>query len=157
MIDRVRKLLFGDGQTDASEVSAGNEGDAAAAALLVEAACIDGDFGEDERHTIAELLATRFELESDDVEALITEAEEAVHKSVDHYGFAKQVKNAYDHEQRIGLMEMLWEVAYADGVVHDFEANLVRRLSGLLHVSDRESGDARKRVIQRLDIQAAGA
>ena len=40
---------------------------------------------------------------------------------------------------------MLWTVALADGVIHDYEANLVRRVCGLLYVSDRESGEARKR------------
>ena len=49
---------------------------------------------------------------------------------------------------------MMWEVAYADGVLHDFESNLIRRATGLLHVSDQESGDARKRVLERLDIGA---
>ena len=47
---------------------------------------------------------------------------------------------------------MLWEVAYADGALHDYESNLMRRLAGLLHVSDRDSGEARKRAIERLGI-----
>ena len=48
----------------------------------------------------------------------------------------------------------VWQrLPFADGVVHDFEANLVRRATGLLHVSDYESGEARKRVLERLDIQ----
>jgi len=46
----------------------------------------------------------------------------------------------------------LWEVAYADGEVHDYEANLVRRVAGLLYVQDRDSGRARKRVLKRLNI-----
>ena len=48
------------------------------------------------------------------------------------------------------LMEMLWEVVYADGELHDYEANLLRRTAGLLHVSDQESGAARKRVLARM-------
>ena len=48
------------------------------------------------------------------------------------------------------VIEMAWEVAYADGELHDHEANLLRRLGGLLYVSDRERGDARKRVLARL-------
>ena len=53
-------------------------------------------------------------------------------------------------EERIELIEMIWEVVYADGELHDYEANLLRRLGGLLYVSDRERGDARKRVLARL-------
>jgi uncharacterized tellurite resistance protein B-like protein len=48
---------------------------------------------------------------------------------------------------------MLWEVAYADGTLHDYEASLLRRITGLLYVSDRESGEARKRVLARLGLQ----
>ena len=50
-------------------------------------------------------------------------------------------------------MEMLWEVAYADGELHDYEASLIRRVTGLLHVSDRDSGAARKRALDRLAQQ----
>jgi uncharacterized tellurite resistance protein B-like protein len=50
---------------------------------------------------------------------------------------------------------MLWELAYADGQLHDLEASLMRRLAGLLYVSDRDSGDARKRALRRLDQSSA--
>jgi len=55
------------------------------------------------------------------------------------------------------MIEMLWEVAYADGSLHDFESNMLRRVAGLLYVTDRESGDARKRVVARLSGEAGGA
>ena len=151
MIDRIRNLIFNTaGGTP--DVASPNEPEAAAAALLVEVALIDGDFDEAERKTVSQLLAGRFDLAADDIENLIIEAEEKVSQAVELHGFAKRAKDAFDHDARIELIEMLWEVVYADGVVHDYEANLVRRLSGLLHVSDRDSGAARKRVIQRLDI-----
>jgi uncharacterized tellurite resistance protein B-like protein len=47
------------------------------------------------------------------------------------------------------MIEMLWEVVYADGNVDHLEANLLRRVAGLLYVTDRESGEARKRVLDR--------
>jgi uncharacterized tellurite resistance protein B-like protein len=150
MIEYIRRLVLGSNEPTPLEPNAISVGDAAAAALLVDAASIDGDFDSAERQTIAALLAKKFDLNVEEVGALINEAAALVDKSVDHYGFARKVKEAYDHDARVGLMEMLWQVAYADGVV-DFEANLMRRLAGLLHVSDRESGDARKRVIERLD------
>jgi uncharacterized tellurite resistance protein B-like protein len=50
------------------------------------------------------------------------------------------------------IIEMLWEVVYADGVLHDYEANLLRRIGGLIYVSDRDRGAARKRVMKRLGI-----
>jgi uncharacterized tellurite resistance protein B-like protein len=151
MIDRIRNLILGGGSGEPEQANQ-NEPEAAAAALLVEAALIDGEFDEAERHTISQLLAERFGLATQDVEDLIIEAEAKVSQAVELHGFAKRAKDAFDHDGRIELIEMLWEVAYADGIVHDYEANLVRRLSGLLHVADRDSGAARKRVTQRLDI-----
>ena len=52
------------------------------------------------------------------------------------------------------MIEMLWEVALADGDIHHYESNLVRRVAGLLYVPDPESGAARKRVLQRLKSSA---
>jgi uncharacterized tellurite resistance protein B-like protein len=50
------------------------------------------------------------------------------------------------------MIEMLWEVVYADGELHDLEASLLRRVGGLLYVSDRDRGAARMRVLNRLGI-----
>ena len=150
MIEYLRRLVLGLNEPRTLEHNISNS-DAAAAALLIDVASIDGDFDPAERQTITVLLAKRFDLDAREVEALINEAVVEVNKSVDHFRFARKVKEAYDHDARVDLMEMLWQVVYADGVIDDFEANLMRRLAGLLHVSDRESGDARKRVVERLD------
>ena len=151
MIKHIRRLVLGSNDPKTLEPDAISDGDTAVAALLVDAASIDGDFDPAERKMIAALLAKKFNLDAGEVGALIKDSVARVDKSVDHYGFARKVKEAYDHDARVDLMEMLWQVAYADGIVDDFEANLMRRMAGLLHVSDRESGDARKRVIEQLD------
>lgn len=122
----------------------------AAAALLVEAASMDDSFNTAERSTILDLLTARFGLEAEEAAELLSEAEAEVAESNQLYAFTKTVKDAFDHEQRIEVLEMLWEVAYTDGELHDYEANLIRRVTGLLHLSDRESGAARKRVLERL-------
>jgi uncharacterized tellurite resistance protein B-like protein len=74
-------------------------------------------------------------------------------ESVQWNGFTSAIKDGLDHAERVQLIEMLWEVVYADGQLHDYEASLLRRVSGLLYVSDRESGEARKRVLARLGVQ----
>ncbi|MPZ09599.1 MAG: TerB family tellurite resistance protein [Kiloniellaceae bacterium] len=126
----------------------------ATVALLVEAAQMDAEFGAEERAKIADLVEGRFGLSAEEGRALLQAASEKIEQAVEVFGFTREIKNAFSPEERIEMMEMLWEVAYADGVLHDLEASLMRRLAGLLHVSDRDSGLARKRVIARLAPEA---
>ena len=80
------------------------------------------------------------------------EGRKFVADSSDLYGFTRIIKDNFSEEERIRMIEMLWEVAYSDGERHHFEANLVRRVAGLIYVSDRESGEARKRVFKTLGL-----
>ena len=157
MINRIKALILGSGGSgDAGAGTDGDGGDAtqvAAVALLVEAAVMDGDFDDEERRAIARLVGRQFDLEAAAVEDLIRAGEEAVDASSQLYAFTRVVKEGFDFEQRIRMIEMLWEVAYADGELHDFEASLVRRVSGLIHVTDRDSGMARGRVLKRLGLK----
>jgi uncharacterized tellurite resistance protein B-like protein len=124
----------------------------AVATLLVKAASLDGEFGEEERRTIEALLERRFGLPETDVRRLIDDAVAEMEQSVDFYSYTRVIRDEFDHDKRVELMEMLWEVAYADGVLHDHEASLMRRVTGLIYVSDQESGAARKRVMQKLGL-----
>jgi len=121
----------------------------AAAALMVEAAALDSDFDADERATIEGLVRRHFGLDAEEAADLIAEAERMAGDSVQWQGFTRAIKEGFDYEERLQLIEMLWQVAYADGELHDYEANLLRRVTGLLYVSDRDTGEARKRVLAR--------
>ena len=125
----------------------------AAAVLMVEAARLDGDFDMLERQSIRSLVTRHFKLEEEEADQLISEAE-VVQDDTNHLvRFTRTIKNSYPPEERIAIIEMLWEVVYADGVLHDYEANLLRRIGGLIYVSDRDRGAARKRVKDRLGIE----
>ena len=86
---------------------------------------------------------------------MVEEGCRAAGSSTQLYGFTRMINDSLEPEERATILEMLWEVAYADGEVHPYESNLVRRVAGLLHVTDRDSGAARKRVVERL--QTGGA
>jgi uncharacterized tellurite resistance protein B-like protein len=146
VLDRLKGLLGGPGQPSQGAAQGIDRLQLAAAALLVEAAQMDDEFGPEERAKIAELVEQRFGLSAEESAALLQAASEKVEQSVEIFGFTREIKNAFSPEERVEMMEMLWEVAYADGEVHNLEAHLMRRLAGLLHVSDRDSGEARKRV-----------
>lgn len=152
MINRILSLFEG---VRAGKTASGGEGEEvrmAAAALLVEAALLDGHFQAAERQVIKTLLKERFELSEEEAEYLIHEGAKAAGESSQLYAFTRVLKDRFSFEERIGMIEMLWEVAYADGVLHNFEASLMRRIAGLLYVADRDSGLARQRVLRRLGV-----
>ena len=147
MIERIRKLMLGlGGDGEAAPDAAEDDPQVAAVALLIEAAVMDGDFDEAERHIIAGLLKHRFGLDPGAVEDLIGAGEEAVEGSNQLYAFTRVVKQGFNFEQRIGMIEMLWEVAYADSRRAADEETLIRLVAGLLGIPDRDSGLLRQRV-----------
>ncbi|MBC7950922.1 MAG: TerB family tellurite resistance protein [Rhodospirillaceae bacterium] len=144
MIDLIRSLLgrpIAQGEADRLRL--------AVATLLVEAATLDGHFDESERACVLALLSARFDLDQGGALCLLAKAQEAANQSVQLVGMTQLVKNSFDYGQRVELLEMLWDVAYADGQIHDYEANLLRRMAGLVYVSDQDAGAARKRVVAR--------
>ncbi len=154
MIARIKSLFAARGEKDAAATTT-RQLEFAAAALMVEAASIDGRLDEAERDTIERLLVERFDLAQDEASELLQGALEA-HDGHNHLlRFTRQIKDGFSLEERSAVIEMLWEVAYADGELHQYEANLLRRVGGLIYVSDRERGAARKRVLTRLGLQDA--
>lgn len=149
MIGKLKGLLRS-GRDDDESANGFPEEQAAVAALLLEAGSTDGHLDAGERNRIVVLLDRRFALGAQGAEQLTAEAEAHLAKTHQLVGFTRAVKEAFDHDERIELLEMLWDVVYADGRLHDYEANLMRRLAGLLHVPDRDSGAARKRALAKL-------
>lgn len=151
MISGLKALLFGN--PDEENVTAGGHGNAAlhhaAAGLLTEAAMLDGHFHDEERKRIEELLVEHFEIEPAEAISLLQAAEVATADRVELHTITRTVRDHFDDQERITMIEMLWDVVYADGELDDFESNMMRRVAGLLYVTDRESGDARKRVLNR--------
>jgi uncharacterized tellurite resistance protein B-like protein len=149
MFDRLKSLLSPDSDGAASRGRSIDDLQLAAACLLVEAAYQDAEFDAAERTMVEKLVRARFGLDAAEADALIAAADAAVADSVEFYGFTRRIKDAFDHDQRVGMVEMLWQVVYADGTLTDREANLLRRVTALLYVTDQESGEARKRVLQK--------
>lgn len=130
--------------------AAGNDLELAVAALLVEAARMDDVFGADERSAIESLLARRFELSEDDVTSLVDKAQRNVETSAQYFPYTSRITRELECEQRAEIIEMLWRVAFADGVLDPHEDMLIRQIAGLIHVPDRERGLARQRALADL-------
>lgn len=147
MLKRFKKI-FGSLEPEVAELDVVNSRlKLSAAALLVEAALMDENFDETEKIAIKQVLQRQFDLDEKDANSLLNKAEEEQEKSVDVYKFAQSVNKALAPEDREQIIEMLWEVVYADGLLDDYEAALIRKLTGLLHVNDSESAKARQRVL----------
>ncbi|SRR6266436_5199915 len=121
----------------------------ALAVLLIEVARSDDRVEVRERGIIERALARRFGLERSEVTRLMKAAEEGAIKAVDLHRFTQTVVREFSEEERIGIIEMLWEVAYSDGILTGDEDALIRRVAGLIYVADRERGEAKRRITQR--------
>jgi uncharacterized tellurite resistance protein B-like protein len=127
----------------------------ALAALFVELAGSDDHFDDAERAVIRRLLERRFNLSPEEGRALLAVGEREAGRSAELFHFARVINERLSPEQRIELIEMLWEVALADGVLDQYEDTLLRRIAGLIYVADRERGLARRRVARRLGLDTA--
>ena len=106
----------------------------AAAALLFHATAIDGIVSAEERAKLHQLLKLRFGLDDADADQLAAAAEAADNEAVDLYGFTSILARRLDEAGRERIVEMMWELVFADGTVHEFEDNLIWRVAELLGV-----------------------
>lgn len=122
----------------------------ATAALLVHTLAVDGAISPKERAALHSALTSTFELNTSQADQLIEEARERDTEAVDLYGFTSVLKRSLDHPGRERVIEMMWEIIFADGKVHEFEDNMVWRVAELLGVSSRDRIRLRKRIEGRL-------
>ena len=152
MLNRIRSFFKSEVDSNRPGGHEERKSHIAAAAMLIEAAMTDGRVDDAERTRIAALVERRLGVPREDVKSILAESENRAEAAVDIYSFLRVVNDRFDHAERITLVEMLWDVVYADGVLHDHEATLIRRVSGMLGLTDVESGSARKRVLARRDV-----
>ena len=117
--------------------------------LLLEACQIDGDTGKIELEYIKKLLIKKFNFTPDQAEKNLIEALEKSDERIEIFSQIKIILNEMNHEERIDVIEMMWGVILSDGVIDDFEANLMRRMNGLLYVSGEESALAKQRALNQ--------
>ncbi len=110
----------------------------AAAALLVHTASIDGAMSEAERSKLHTIIKQRFALDDETTDELVSEAAEAEQQATDLYQFTARLNRSLDEAGRARVIEMMWQIVFADGGVTEFEDNLVWRAAELLGVSQHE-------------------
>ena len=124
----------------------------AVAALLIEAAGMRDRFGDGERQIIERILCHAYELPSDAATRLLIAAKDADDKSAQLFPFTRLIVEGMAPEQRIEVIEMLWETVYSDGILSPDEDALIRQVASLIFGSDWDRGDARLRVLRKLGV-----
>ena len=117
--------------------------------LMIEAANTDGKVTQEELNKISHSLINVFKEDPNIVELSLTKAFENRDNSKSLYYYTSKLNKSYTDEKKIQLIEVLWEIILADNEVHDFETNLIRRLAGLLYISDVECGNAKIRATKK--------
>jgi uncharacterized tellurite resistance protein B-like protein len=148
MFDALLRLLTGadpghrhDGANDAAF---------ALAVLLIETAHSDDRVTDREQRIIERALARRFHLQPFETAQLVQAARQSAVRATDLYNFTRVVVQHFSEAERIGVIEMLWDVAYSDGELTGDEDTLIRRVAGLLYVSDTDRGEAKRRARERM-------
>ena len=114
-------------------------------ALLVHAAKIDENYTNIEKKIIKKVIAELNKVNLEESEKLLKIAEKMEEESNQIVGFTSEIKK-YSMEFRLKTIEIIWKIVYSDGVSDIYESNLVRRICGLLYVSDKDNGIIKTRV-----------
>ena len=120
--------------------------------LMIEAANSDGEITQEELNKISHSLITVFKEDPKVVEISLTKAFENKDNLKSLYFYTSKLNKSYTDVKKIELIEVLWEIILADNEVHDFETNLIRRLAGLLYISDVECGNAKIRAGNKVHL-----
>ena len=117
--------------------------------LMIEAADTDGEVTQEELNKISQSLIHVFKQDPKSVEVSLTKAFENKDNSKSLHYYTSKLNKSYSNENKIKLLEVLWQIILADDEIHDFETNLIRRLAGLLYISDVECGNAKIRASKK--------
>lgn len=121
------------------------------AALLIEAAVADEEYTDKEKSLINHMISAQFNVDENKAIAIREDAEAAQQRANDLHQFSRVVKTDMDHDDKLKLIEDMWVIALSDAERAPYEEMIIRRLVGLIHVTDPESAAARNRATERLN------
>ena len=146
MIQSLKKIFT---NNDVSQIKENKEIDILAG-LFIEAANTDGKITQDELNKISTSLINVFKENPKKVEESLVTAFENKDNSRSLYFYTSKLNKTFSDKKKIKLIEVLWEIVLSDNEIHDFETNLIRRLAGLLYISDVDCGNAKIRATQTI-------
>ena len=132
------------------EISSSNDNLSLLCGLMVEAAYTDGSIDIEEIEKIKSVLVDSFKEDPLEVENILNKSIKNKNNSKSLFYYTSKINKEYTKEKKIILIETLWEIVLSDNEIHEYESSLIRRLSGLLYISDVDSGNAKKRALNRI-------
>ena len=115
--------------------------------LMIQTAVYDGIFDEQEKSKILELIKKYFNFNEDQKLSLFKIAMKVNDDSNDMQQFTRVLNDNLSEEEKLNIIEMLWKIIISDGHIDDYENALIRKISGLLYISDRDVGQIKKQLI----------
>ena len=119
-------------------------------ALLIHAAKIDENYTEIEKKIIIKAIIQLYNVSSNEAEKLLKLAEKKEEESNQIVEFTREIKK-FSIEFRLKIIEIIWKIVYSDSTSDNFESNLIRRICGLLYISDKDSGSIKIKVQKLLE------
>ena len=147
MIDGIKDFFNQFIATDnaASEADRQHALEIATAALLLEMMRMDSAGTPEETATVTSVLRTRFGLTAKELDTLLRFATEEARQAADYYQFTSLINRHFSAEQKIGVIENLWQVAFADGRLDAHENHFMRKIADLLYISHADYVAAKQR------------
>ena len=142
------KNLFSVNSTDSQDEN--NEDLKILCGLMIEAANTDGKVDNEEVKKISYTLINIFHENPVDVENILKETITNKDEPKSLFFFTSKINKSFTEKKKLLLVEILWEIILSDGELHEFESNLIRRLAGLLYISDVSCGNAKKKAIEKI-------
>ena len=151
---KILKKFFGEKTSDKENEDVLNNSviEEAVVVLLLRAANIDGKKDEQEIKAIKRLIIKQFNYNEEEADILIVSASKKEESSTDLFEWSKIINDHYDLDSKKIVFSMMCEIICADGLIDPFESNLIRRLSGLLYISDKDAGAIKKKVMNNKDM-----
>ena len=118
--------------------SSGGRTDLAAAVLMVEISLADSSLDNDERRLILKLLRDEFHLTPDESESILTLAQEESDHAVSMHEFTRLINEALSADEKVRIIELLWQVAFADSVLDKYEEYYIRKIADLLYIPHKD-------------------
>ena len=131
------KELFSD-TSSSNKVEKENKLQLAAAVLMVEVSKSDDTVDQIELDQIKQILSERFSLSHETIDLVLEQAKQESEQAISLHEFTREICDRYDHPERITILKSLWQVAFADGRIDQHERHFIRKIAGLLYLTDQD-------------------